>query len=64
MTCITNYYSSIFLTDSSSKPFEVQMLTDQVFTLDHNMKYYSISDDRIGLLFSDALDKVKDKLEN
>jgi len=60
MKAVQNYYESI---SNNSINFDIEVITT-VFTMDHNMKYYSTSDSQIGLLFSDAIDKVYDSLQN
>ena len=59
MKAVQNYYESISV---NSINFDIEVL-DTVFTMNNNMKFYSTSDNQIGLLFSDAIDKVYDAID-
>jgi M6 family metalloprotease-like protein len=56
---VKNYYNSI---SNGSIDFATSML-ESVYTLDHQMSYYATSDQKIGLLFAEGLEKASNDLE-
>ena len=59
LLAVKNYYNKI---SNNSIDFDIGII-DTVFQLNNNMKYYSTSDQKIGELFSDAVDAVNASLE-
>ena len=59
LLAVKNYYNKI---SNNSIDFDIGII-DTVFQLNNNMKYYSTSDQKIGELFSDAVDAVNIALE-
>ena len=56
---VKNYYNSI---SNGSIDFDTSML-ESVYTLDNPMSYYAPSDQKIGLLFAEGLEKASNDLE-
>ena len=59
LEALKNYYNSI---SNGNYNFDYQVLPS-IYTLDNEMRYYSTSDNQIGLLFSEALEKAKDDVQ-
>ena len=59
MKAVKNYYNSV---SNGSIDFDIEVI-DTVLTMEHSMKYFATSEERIGLLFSHAIDKVNNSLD-
>ncbi len=75
LQAVQNYYNAIY-TSNSSNVFEIDMIcndldgsnscdnNDEYYHLSEKMEYYTPTDDKIGLLFSDALELAKNDIED
>ena len=60
MQSVKNYYDSI---SNGNISFE-NVILENIYQLENSMSYYAISDQRIGILFADAIELASNDIEN